>query len=84
MNVSPELISGVLIAIVGGGGVWSYLSGKGRNKVDLITIAQDAAKEMFDEFREEIGRLRLRIVELEAQDERCRAELTALKARLDG
>jgi hypothetical protein len=89
MNVSPELLSGALVAVVGGGGLWAYLGGKGRNKVDLVTIAQDAAKSVIDSLRDELDRQRhhsagqdKRIEELEAQDERCRAELADLRRRI--
>lgn len=86
MNVSPELITAVLMAVVGGGGVWAYLGGKSRNRVDLVTIAQDAAKSVIGSLREELDRQHShsagqdrRIEELEAQDERCRRELAELK-----
>lgn len=79
MNVSPELLSAALVAVVGGGGLWAYLGGKGRNKVDLVTIAQDAAGQVIHNLTDELGRLRVRIEELELQDERCRAELADLR-----
>ncbi len=82
MNVSPELLSAALVAVVGGGGVWAYLGGKGRNKVDLVTIAQDAAGAVIKTLHEELDRLRIRIDELELQDERCRAELADLRRRI--
>lgn len=79
MNVSPELLSGALVAVVGGGGLWAYLGGKGRNKVDLVTIAQDAASSVIHNLTDEIERLKRRANALEAQDERCRAELAELR-----
>lgn len=82
MNLSAELLSGVLVAVVGGGGLWAYLGQKGKTKADLITIAQDAAAKVIETLQEEVGRLRERIVELEAQDERCRSELADIKRRL--
>lgn len=82
MNVSAELASGVLVALVGGGGLWAWLGQRGKTKADLITIAQDAAGKVIESLREEITRLNERIVELEAQDERCRAELADIKRRL--
>ena len=82
MNVSPELVSGAMVAVVGGGGLWAYLGGKGRNKVDLVTIAQDAAEKMFTRLEALIERQDKRIEELEAQDERCRNELADLRRRI--
>lgn len=89
MNVSPELLSSALLAVVGGGGLWAYLGGKGRNRVDLVTIAQDAAKSVIGSLRDELDRQHThsagqdrRIEELEAQDERCRHELAELKRRI--
>jgi len=79
MNVSPELLSGALVAIVGGGGLWAYLGGKNRNKVDLVTIAQDAASKVIHNLTDEIERLKHRANALEDQDERCRAELAELR-----
>lgn len=82
MNISAELVSGVLVAVVGGGGLWAYLGQKGKTKADLITIAQDAAGRVIQTLQHEIERLNERIEELEAQDERCRAELADIKRRL--
>lgn len=96
MEISPELISGTLVALVGGGGLWTYLGAKRSDKTDLIQIAQDAAKEVISNLREEVDRQdrRLaeqdarivaqgaRIVELEAQDARCRADLAETRREL--
>ena len=82
MNVSAELASGVLVALVGGGGLWAWLGQRGKTKADLITIAQDAAAAVITSLREEIDRLTERTVELEAQDERCRTELAEIKRRI--
>ena len=89
MTVDPNLVSAGLVALVGGGGVWAYLGGKNRNKVDLVTIAQDAAGKVIHSLTEEIHRLEAlierqdkRIEELEAQDERCRTELAELRRRI--
>jgi cell division protein FtsB len=82
VNISAELVSGVLVAVVGGGGLWAYLGQKGKTKADLITIAQDAAGRVIQTLQHEIERLNERIEELEAQDERCRAELADIKRRL--
>lgn len=79
MSVSPELLSGALVAVVGGGGLWAYLGGKSRNRVDLVTIAQDAAGKVIHNLTDEIERLKHRANALEAQDERCRAELAELR-----
>lgn len=84
MNVSAELLSGVLVAIVGGGGLWAYLGSRGKTKADLVTIAQDAAGSVIQSLREEIHRLQDRIGELEIQDERCRRDLADLRRRIDG
>jgi hypothetical protein len=82
MTVDPNLVSAGLVALVGGGGVWAYLGGKNRNKVDLVTIAQDAAGEVIHSLTEEIHRLQHRADALEAQDERCRTELAELRRRI--
>ena len=82
MTVDPNLVSAGLVALVGGGGVWAYLGGKNRNKVDLVTIAQDAAEKMFTRLEALIERQDKRIEELEAQDERCRTELADLRRRI--
>jgi len=82
MNVDPNLVSAGLVALVGGGGVWAYLGGKNRNKVDLVTIAQDAAGKVIHSLTEEIERLQHRADALEAQDERCRTELAELRRRI--
>ena len=82
MNVSTELLSGVLVALVGGGGLFTWLRGMGRNKVDLVTIAQDAAGKVIERFEKIVEQQDKRIEELEAQDERCRAELAEIKRRL--
>ena len=82
MTVDPNLVSAGLVALVGGGGVWAYLGGKNRNKVDLVTIAQDAAGKVIHSLTEEIQRLQHRADALEAQDERCRTELAELRRRI--
>jgi hypothetical protein len=82
MTVDPNLVSAGLVALVGGGGVWAYLGGKNRNKVDLVTIAQDAAGKVIHSLTEEIHRLQERADKLEAQDERCRTELADLRRRI--
>lgn len=82
MTVDPNLVSAGLVALVGGGGVWAYLGGKNRNKVDLVTIAQDAAEKVIHSLTEEIHRLQERADALEAQDERCRTELAELRRRI--
>jgi hypothetical protein len=82
MTVDPNLVSAGLVALVGGGGVWAYLGGKNRNKVDLVTIAQDAAGKVIHSLTEEIYRLQHRADALEAQDERCRTELAELRRRI--
>jgi len=82
MTVDPNLVSAGLVALVGGGGVWAYLGGKNRNKVDLVTIAQDAAGKVIHSLTEEIERLQHRADALEAQDERCRTELAELRRRI--
>jgi len=83
VNVSAELLSGLLVAVVGGGGLWAYLGSRGKTKADLITIAQDAAGAVIHSLREEIHRLQDRIVDLEIQDERCRHDLAELRRRID-
>lgn len=82
MTVDPNLVSAGLVALVGGGGVWAYLGGKNRNKVDLVTIAQDAAGRVIQSLTDEIERLQHRADALEAQDERCRTELAELRRRI--
>jgi len=82
MTVDPNLVSAGLVALVGGGGVWAYLGGKNRNKVDLVTIAQDAAGRVIQSLTDEIERLHHRADALEAQDERCRNELADLRRRI--
>ena len=82
MTVDPNLVSAGLVALVGGGGVWAYLGGKNRNKVDLVTIAQDAAGRVIQSLTDEIERLHHRADALEAQDERCRTELAELRRRI--
>jgi len=82
MNVDANLVSAVLVAVVGGGGLWAYLGGQNKNKVDLVTIAQDAAGAVIKGLHDELDRMRSRITELEAQDERCRKALDELRARI--
>jgi len=80
VNVDPSLIAGVLTA--GAGGLWAFLGTRNRNKVDLVTIAQDAAGKVITGLTDEIERMRGRIDELEAQDERCRRDLADLRERI--
>ena len=82
MNVSADLLSGILVAVVGGGGLWAYLGSRGKTKADLVTIAQDAAGEVVQMLREQIRHLQERTDHLEAQDERCRLELAATRDEL--
>lgn len=82
-EVEPvTLVVGVLTALVGGGGVWAYFGAWGKNRNDLVTVAQDAAKAVIANLREEIERQDARIVELEAQDARCRADLAETRREL--
>lgn len=83
MSVSPDLIVGGLVTLVGGGGLWAYLGARGKTQADLITIAHDAAGKAIAQWEHIVKRQDERITELEAQDERCREELANLKRRMD-
>lgn len=82
MTVDPSLVAGVLTAIAGG--AWAFFGGRNRNKVDLVTIAQDAAGSVIKSLTDEIERLQHRADALEAQDERCRRDLADLRERIAG
>lgn len=84
MNVSADLLSGILVAVVGSGGLWAYVGSRGKARTDLVAIAQDAAKTVIQSLTDEIHRLQERIGELEIQDERCRSELADLRRKIDG
>ena len=81
--MSPELLSGVLVAVVGGGGLWAYLGSRGQTKADLITIAQDAATAVIHNLHDEMKRLQERVTDVEAQHQECQHELAALRRMLE-
>ena len=72
MPASPDhvtALAGVLVALLGGGGgLWAFLGSRASGKVDLIKVAQSAAKEMIDDLRTEVDRQGKRISELEAKE----------------
>jgi predicted nucleic acid-binding Zn-ribbon protein len=82
VSVDPSLAAGIVTAAAGG--LWAFLGSRNRNKVDLVTIAQDAAGAVIKSLNDEIERLHHRADALEAQDERCRRDLADLRERIGG
>jgi predicted nucleic acid-binding Zn-ribbon protein len=80
VTVDPSLAAGIVTAAVGG--IWAFVTSRNRNKVDLVTIAQDAASKVIESLNDEIERLQHRATALEAQDERCRRDLADLRERM--
>lgn len=71
MTSAEMLLSGV-VAVMGGGNVWNWLTSRGKTKVDLIQLAQTIAAETITaldgrikELEEKVDTLSAHIVSLE-------------------
>lgn len=81
MPVASETASAAAVAalgaVFGGGGLWAFLGSRSSGKVDLMKVAQAAAKEMIETLQEQCDRMEKRIGAVEA-------ELTAVKEERHG
>ncbi len=71
-----ELVLSLLIALVGGGGVWSWLSSRGKVKVDLLTLTQSIAAATIQSLQQDRQALLEEIKEL-------KKEVNDLSAKID-
>lgn len=81
-GIEAQGVLGAIVALFGAGGVGSWLAARAKGRVDLVTVAQDAAKEVIASLREEIERQGKRIDELEAEAKATREERHTLRNEL--
>lgn len=65
--MTTETLLALAIAVLGGGHVWSWLTGRGKHQVDLITLGQSIAEQTILAMKQDKDELLARITALEAQ-----------------
>lgn len=70
-----EMGLSVVVALVGGGHVWNWLSSRGKAKIDLITLGQTISASIIESLREERKELLDKIDALEATVAELRLEV---------
>lgn len=59
------MVLGILALVMGGGNVWNWLSNRGKQRVDLISLGQTISAEIIAALKEERVELTLKVAELE-------------------
>lgn len=54
---TAEIILGLLALVMGGGNIWNWLTSRGKQKVDLIQLAQSIASETIKALDHRIAQL---------------------------
>ena len=81
---TAEMALSAAVAIMGGGNVWSWLSSRGKTKVDLITLGQTIAESTIAALRDDRAELLSRIDDLEAKIDEMSAHIENLENTIRG
>ena len=81
--MTTEMLMTALVAILGGGHVWAWLSSRGKHKTDLIELGQSIAERTILAMSAERGALLERIDKLETAVNELLAHAEALEAALE-
>jgi hypothetical protein len=76
---TAEIILAGVAAVMGGGNAWNWLAGRGKTKVDLITLAQSIAAETIKALKDREDALLERIGELEGKMDDMSAHIASLE-----
>lgn len=78
MTAAELALSGI-VTVLGGGNIWNWLAGRGKTKVDLITLAQSIAAETIKALKDREDALMDRISELEGKMDDMSAHIASLE-----
>jgi len=74
-----EMGLSAVIAVMGGGNVWTWLINRGKTKVDLIELGQSIAKSTIEALKDDRSELLARIDELEEKIDLMSAHIENLE-----